>query len=116
MSLIASMGLSPSGASLQATASPDGGEAGAHLADFLSGDVQGNAVAAHEIVRRIDEVASGVLPSWERVGNAYTLSVEPDGAWLIFHYGEEGGTDTSLPLEELRGVMRRWAEEIRKIS
>lgn len=112
MSLIAFIGLSPSGTSLQALASPDSGRTGECLADFLSGDVQANASTAHEIIQRVDEVKSGALPRWERNGNAYTLSLEPDGAWLNFSYGEEEDS-VLIPLSELRNVLQRWAEAAR---
>ena len=47
------------------------------LAGFLESDLQDSPAAAHEILRAVDPVESGRLPSWERTGNAYTLSLSP---------------------------------------
>jgi uncharacterized protein YacL (UPF0231 family) len=45
------------------------------LAGFLESDLQDSLAAAHEVLRAVDEVASGRSASWERTGNAYTLSL-----------------------------------------
>ncbi len=58
------------------------GGLGNEVARFLESDLQGSAAAAEEVLRAIDEVESGRVPSWERTGNAHTLTLSRDGATL----------------------------------
>ena len=60
-----------------------GGKAPGHeVAAFLDSDLQGSAAAAEEVLHAIGEVESGHVPSWERTGNAHTLTLSRDGATL----------------------------------
>src|SRR4051812_9929755 len=49
------------------------------VADFLESDLQDSVDAAREVLRAVDDVESGRVPSWERTGNAYTLTLSPKG-------------------------------------
>jgi uncharacterized protein YacL (UPF0231 family) len=61
---------------------PQGRALGHEVAGFLESDLQGSAAAAEEVLHAIDEVESGRVPSWERTGNAHTLTLSRAGATL----------------------------------
>lgn len=77
------------------------------VAGFLESDLQDSLAAAHEVLRAVDEVASGRAASWERTGNAYTLTLSPDGAILQDEITEEV-EPYALSLSELRDVVADW--------
>ncbi|HEX3531683.1 MAG TPA: YacL family protein [Thermoanaerobaculia bacterium] len=79
------------------------------LARFLESDVQDSASLGRKILAAIDKVAGGHLDEWERTGNAYTLTLTPDGADI-----EPEMADTAEPLHltlaELHQGVARWVE------
>ena len=77
------------------------------VAGFLESDLQDSLAAAHEVLRAVDDVAAGRAPSWERTGNAYTLTLAPDGATLQDEIDEEA-EPYALSLPELREVVADW--------
>jgi uncharacterized protein YacL (UPF0231 family) len=78
------------------------------LAGFLESDLQDSAAAAREILRAVDQVESGREPSWERTGNAYTLTLSPEGA-RIQDENAEDAKPHALALAELRQAVADWA-------
>jgi uncharacterized protein YacL (UPF0231 family) len=78
------------------------------LAGFLESDLQDSPAAAREILRAIDQVESGREPSWERTGNAYTLTLSPEGA-MIQDENDESARPHALSLPELREAVAGWA-------
>ena len=80
---------------------------GRAVAGFLESDLQDSTAAAHEVLRGIDEVASGRAASWERTGNAYTLTLSPDGASLQDELDEEA-EPFALSLADLRDAVAGW--------
>jgi len=85
-------------------------EKGRHLlAGFLESDVQGSVSLARKILAAIDKIAGGHLDEWERTGNAYTLTLSPDGADLETDVDDDTET-LHLSLEELREAVADWVE------
>jgi uncharacterized protein YacL (UPF0231 family) len=78
------------------------------LAGFLESDLQDSPAAAQEILHAIDRVESGREASWERTGNAYTLSLSPEGAMIVDENAEDARPH-SLPLATLRQAVADWA-------
>lgn len=83
------------------------GGAGREVAGFLDGDLQGSAASAREVLRAVDEVESGRVPSWERTGNAHTLTLSRAGAALRNEM-EEDARPHHLTLPALRKAVGDW--------
>jgi uncharacterized protein YacL (UPF0231 family) len=83
---------------------------GQAVAGFLESDLQDSTSAAHEILRALDEVESGRAPSWERTGNAHTLTLSPKGAAVHAENAEnaENAKPYHLSLPALREVVADW--------
>lgn len=79
------------------------------LARWLESDVQGSASLCRKVLAAIDKVAAGTLDDWERTGNAYTLTLSPDGADIEPDFDEDA-EPLHLPLAELREAVARWVE------
>jgi uncharacterized protein YacL (UPF0231 family) len=79
------------------------------LARWLESDVQGSAASARKVLAAIDKVAAGKLDDWERTGNAYTLTLAPDGAEIEPDLDEDA-EPLHLSLAELREAVARWVE------
>ena len=54
----------------------------AALAAFIQSDIQADAAAAHDWLDRLDAVASGRVADDEGTGNAFTLTLDREGATL----------------------------------
>jgi len=76
-------------------------------AGFLESDLQDSPTAAREVLRALDAVESGREPSWERTGNAYTLTLSPEGA-LIQDENAEDSKPRSFSLAALREAVTGW--------
>jgi uncharacterized protein YacL (UPF0231 family) len=81
---------------------------GQALAGFLESDLQDSPAAAREVLHALDRVESGHAPSWERTGNAYTLTLSPQGATIQDEQAEDAEPQT-LPLADLREALSGWA-------
>jgi len=79
------------------------------LAAFLVMDIQRNAEWAHELADRIEQVRTGTLPVWERVGNAYRLELTDRGA-LIEDLVDEDSTIQEVTLEDFCKAVEAWVE------
>jgi uncharacterized protein YacL (UPF0231 family) len=77
------------------------------VAGFLESDLQGSAEAAREVLRALDDVESGRAPSWERTGNAYTLTLSPAGG-TIQDENDEDSKPRPVSLAELRQAVSGW--------
>lgn len=86
---------------------------GRALADFLESDLQDSARAAHEVLRAVDRVESGREPSWERTGNAHTLSLSPEGAMIVNEMDDEA-EPYALSLPALREAVAGWIAFLEK--
>jgi uncharacterized protein YacL (UPF0231 family) len=80
---------------------------GRTMAGFLESDLQDSPAAAREVLRALDDVESGRAPSWERTGNAYTLTLSPEGATIQDENAEDSGL-SHLSLPEIRDVVSGW--------
>lgn len=80
---------------------------GKTVAGFLESDLQGSAVSAREVLRALEDVEAGRRESWERTGNAYTLTLSPKGAVLQDEMDEEA-EPVSLSLPEVREAVAGW--------
>jgi uncharacterized protein YacL (UPF0231 family) len=84
-----------------------GTDAGRAVSGFLESDLQDSAEAAREILRAVDAVEAGREPSWERTGNAHTLTLSPEGA-MIQDENDEDSKPHALSLVELRRAVADW--------
>jgi uncharacterized protein YacL (UPF0231 family) len=78
------------------------------VAGFLESDLQDSAEAAREVLSAVDDVESGRLPSWERTGNAYTLTLSAEGTEILDEMDDEA-EPYPLSLSEIREVVADWA-------
>lgn len=77
------------------------------VAGFLESDLQDSPASAHEVLRAIEDVEAGRLDSWERTGNAHTLTLSPEGA-AIQDEMDEDAEPYVLSLPEIREVVADW--------
>ena len=77
------------------------------MAGFLESDLQDSPAAAREVLRALDDVESGRAPSWERTGNAYTLTLSPKGA-MVQDENAEDPKPRSFSLAALREAVAGW--------
>ena len=77
------------------------------LAHFLEGDLQGSGKQGRAILRAIDRIEAGKLDRWEVTGNAYTLSLSPQGASLVNEIDEDA-KPFELPLAQLKETVADW--------
>jgi uncharacterized protein YacL (UPF0231 family) len=80
---------------------------GRTVAGFLESDLQDSPAAAREVLRALDRAESGREPSWERAGNAYTLTLSPEGATLQDEQAEDAKPH-AVPLAVLREALSGW--------
>lgn len=79
---------------------------------YLTVDIQKSPVWTAELLHHLDAVASGVLPSWERPGNAYCLYVYPDHVEIEDDYGDTAGQNMRIPLTTFTAAARAWQQAI----
>jgi uncharacterized protein YacL (UPF0231 family) len=86
------------------------------LAGFLESDVQGSVSQGRKILAAIDKIAGGHLDDWERTGNAYTLTLSPDGADIEPEMDDDDADagPLHLTLDELREAVARWVDFVEK--
>jgi hypothetical protein len=77
------------------------------LVAFLVMDIQRNPDWARELTDRIEQVKTGKLPVWERIGNAYRLELTGKGA-LIEDLVDEDGPAQEITLEEFSKAVEAW--------
>jgi len=96
---------------------PGGNLAAQFLADYLTSDLQGNDDRSREVLRHVEAVQAGHEPGWAESGNAYLITLEPDGARLDFHWADEGQPETaSLPLFEVSEGLKAWLAALKDVS
>ena len=79
------------------------------LVAFLVMDIQRNPEWARELADQIEQVKTGKLPVWERIGNAYRLELTEKGA-LIEDLVDEDGPAQEIILEEFSKAVQAWVE------
>lgn len=81
------------------------------IAAFLVIDIQRSPDWARDLLAKIVDVKAGVLPSWERIGNAYCLYLSAEGG-LIEDRIDATSPPQHFPLEELEAAVTAWLEAI----
>ena len=79
------------------------------LVAFLVIDIQRNPEWARELADRLVAVKSGVLPAWERIGNAYRLELTEKGA-MIEDLVDEDSPVQKVTLEDFSEAVEAWIE------
>lgn len=77
------------------------------LAQYLASDVQESPEVTLLLLELLDQIESGELEGWEGTGNAYTLTLAPEGATIQ----PEFGTDTEprrVSLDDFRDALENW--------
>jgi len=82
------------------------------LVAFLVMDIQHNPEWAHELADQIEQVKSGQLPGWERVGNAYRLEVSGNRA-LLEDLVDEDSPEQTVTLDDLCQAVEAWIERFK---
>ena len=77
------------------------------VASFLESDLQDSPESAQEILQAIEDVEAGRADSWERTGNAHTLTLSPQGATLQDEMDEDA-EPCVLSLPEIREAVAGW--------
>ena len=83
------------------------------LAACLVIDIQRNLEWARELTDRIQEVISGKLPVWERIGNAYRLELTEAGV-LIEDLVDENSPTQAVNFEDFSEAVETWIRAIEK--
>lgn len=86
-------------------------ESGDLLAEYLATDVQESPEVARMLLDLVDQVASGELECWEGTGNAYTLTLAPEGATIFPEFALDAGPG-HVSLAELREALSGWLARI----
>ena len=82
------------------------------LVAFLVMDIQHNPEWAHELADQIEQVKSGQLPGWERIGNAYRLEVSDNRA-LLEDLVDEDSPEQTVTLDDLCQAVEAWIERFK---
>jgi hypothetical protein len=81
------------------------------LVAFLVMDIQRNPEWACELGDRIEQVKSGKLPVWERIGNAYRLELTGKRA-LLEDLVDEDSPAQEISLEDFSKAVELWIEAL----
>lgn len=77
------------------------------LTRYLQSDVQESPEVTLLLLELVDQVSAGDLENWEGTGNAFTLTLTPEGATIQ----PEFGSDTEprrVSLDDLRDALEDW--------
>jgi uncharacterized protein YacL (UPF0231 family) len=80
---------------------------GKAVAGFLESDLQDSPESAQEVLQAIEDIEAGRVDSWERTGNAHTLTLSPQGAALQDEMDEDAEPYV-LSLPEIREAVAGW--------
>ena len=83
------------------------------LVAFLVMDIQRNPEWAHELSDRIEQVKTGKLPVWERIGNAYRLELTEKEA-LIEDLVDEDSPAQEITLQDFCKALEAWIKTIER--
>jgi hypothetical protein len=85
------------------------------LVAFLVMDIQRNPEWARELTDRIEQVKTGKLPVWERIGNAYRLELTDQGA-LIEDLVDEDSPAQKITLGEISKAVEAWIKALEEVD
>jgi hypothetical protein len=95
-------------------ARPGSGRRGEILASFLQSDIQGDLETARTLLAEIAAAERGEKPRPGGAGNAYSITIAPDGA-VIRNAVVEGAMPERYSLAELRAVLETWIGAIERV-
>jgi hypothetical protein len=91
------------------------GRHGEILASFLQSDVQGDLVTARLLLAETAAAERGEKPQPGGAGNAFSITIAPDGA-VIRNAVLEGAMPERYSLAELRDVLEAWIAGIEGVQ
>jgi hypothetical protein len=77
------------------------------LAQYLASDVQESSEVTMLLLELLDQIESGELESWEGTGNAFTLTLAPEGATIQPEFGTDD-EPRQVSLADLRDALEDW--------
>jgi hypothetical protein len=89
------------------------GRHGEILASFLQSDVQADPTTAHALLDEIAAAERGETPQPGGVGNAFSITITPEGA-VIRNAVMEGALPERYHLAELRSAIETWIAAIER--
>lgn len=95
-------------------ARPGSGRHGEIIASFLQSDVQGDLETARMLLAEVAAAARGEKPQPGGAGNAFSITISPDGA-EIRNAVVEGAAPERYSLAELRAALETWIAAIEPI-
>ena len=94
-------------------ARPGSGRHGEILASFLQSDVQGDLETARGLLAEIAVAERGAKPQPGGAGNAFSITIAPDGA-VIRNAVVEDAVPEHYDLAELRAALESWIAAIER--
>lgn len=98
---------------LEARAARGSGRRGEVLASFLQSDVQGDLAAARAMLAEIGAAERGEAPQPAAIGNAYAVSISPEGV-TIGNAIVEGSRPQRYDFSEIRLALGTWIAAIER--
>ncbi|MGH7031444.1 MAG: hypothetical protein ACREE9_11225 [Stellaceae bacterium] len=98
---------------LEARAARGSGRRGEVLASFLQGDVQGDLDAARALLGEMGAAERGEAPQPPAIGNAYAVSISPDGV-TIGNAVTEDSRAVRYDFAEIRLALGTWIAAIER--
>jgi hypothetical protein len=96
---------------LEGRPSPGSGRHGEIVTSFLQSDVQGDLETARMFLAEIAAAERGERPQPGGAGNAFSITISPDGA-VIRNAVIAGAIPERYSLPELRGALELWIAAI----
>lgn len=79
---------------------------------YLAIDIQKSLESVNELMEKIDDVRTGKLSDWERIGNAYCLRLSPHYAEIEEDFSPEPGQSARIPLHVFTAAVLSWRQYI----
>ena len=95
-------------------ARPGSGRHGEIVASFLQSDVQGDLESARMLLAEVVAAERGETPQPGGAGNAFSVTITPDGA-MIRNAVLEGAVPEGYSLAELRAALEAWIAAIENV-
>ena len=99
---------------LEGQARPGSGRHGEILASFLQSDIQGDLETARMLLAEVAAAERGEKPQPGGAGNAYSITITPDGA-VIRNAVVADAPPERYRLPELRVALETWIEAIERV-
>jgi hypothetical protein len=98
---------------LEGRAQPGSGRHGEIIASFLQSDIQGDLETARALLAELAAAERGERPQPGGAGNAFSITIAPDGA-VIRNAVIEGAVPEHYSLAELRTALETWIAAIER--